>query len=292
MAVQNLPGRHRLVFRISHAQFDGYSLSLLLETLSSMYNGVKPSKRPGFAQFMAFNKQRERPNLAYWNRRLEGSEFPLWSTSNPTSPARAYDLEDRLVLEETIPLPAKTDAYSPATIFHAACCVVLSHHFHQEDLIIGRLVTGRSMLPSTLQNIMGPCLSEIPIRISIRPTDTLLGVAKQLHHQFIEDSSHEGLSMDDIIQQCTGWSTSRDIRDFGWRTAFQQSEGSDDFEFLSKPSHLSAYERKLLPRTRPEIYATPKGDTLVLSFEGNQRLISKKTASVILLGLRDILADL
>lgn len=294
MAVKHPSQRHRLIFRISHAQFDGYSLGLLLESLSSMYNGDKLSKPPHFAQFMAFNKQREETNTAYWTQRLEGSTFPYWSTSNPTPPARAYRLEDRLTVEETIPMPATshTHGYSLATIFHAACCIVLSRSFHQEELIIGRLVTGRSMLPSALQNIMGPCLSEIPIRTSVRPTDTLLEVAKQLHHQFIKDSSHEGLGMDDIIQQCTEWSTSnKDVKDFGWRTAFQQSEDPDRFEFLGRPSQVTAYERKLLPRTRPEIYATPKGKTLVLSFEGNERLIGKGTASAILLGLRNILAD-
>ena len=294
MAVRHPSGRHRLVFRISHAQFDGYSLGLLLESLSSMYNGEELSKAPPFAQFLALNKQREKSNVAYWTRRLEGSTFPHWSTSNPTPPARAYGLDDRLMMEETIPMPvtSHTHGYSLATIFHAACCIVLSRHFHQEELIIGRLVTGRSMLPSTLQNIMGPCLSEIPIRTCVTPTATLLEIAEQLHHQFIKDSPHEGLGMDDIIRECADWSASGDVRDFGWRTAFQQSEDADGFEFLGKPSRVTACERRPLPRTRPELYATPKGEALVVSFEGNRRLIGEEAAGMILLGLRDILADL
>jgi amino acid adenylation domain-containing protein len=293
IAVKHSSERHRLILRISHAQFDGYSLGPLLERLSGIYSGKNLSKPPSFAQFMAFTKQRERTNVAYWTRRLEGSIYPHWSTSNPTPPVRAYGVEDRLIIEETIAMPAthNTDGYSLATIFHAACCIILSRHFRQGEIIIGRLVTGRSMLPSSLQNIMGPCFSEIPIRMSIRPTDTLLQVAKELHHQFIEDSSHEGLGMDEIIQQCTDWPTSGAVRDFGWRTAFQQRDDLDHFEFLGNPSRVTAYERKQLPRTRPEIYATPKKETLVLSFEGNQRLISKEAGSAILLGLRDIFAD-
>lgn len=293
MAVQHTSTQHKLVIRISHAQFDGYSTELLLKGLSSMYCEENLSKPPSFVQFMAFNQQREKSNLTYWARRLEGSIYPDWSTSNPTQPARAYDVQDRLVMQETIPMPMtyRADGYSIATKFHAACCIVLSRHFQQDQLIIGRLVTGRSMLPSTLQNTMGPCLSEIPIRISVKPSNTLLEVTQQLHQQFIEDSLHEGLGMDRIIQQCTDWASSREIRDFGWRTAFQQSEDWDGFEFLGKPSRITAYERKLLPRTRPELYATPKGKTLVLSFEGNQRLISKEMARDILLGLRNILMD-
>lgn len=293
MAVQHGSEQHKLVIRISHAQFDGYSTELLLKGLSSMYREEAVSTPPSFAHFMAFNQQQEKRNLAYWTRRLEGSAYPDWSTSNPIRPVRAYDVEDRLVMEETIPMPVtyRTDGYSIATKFHAACCIILSRYFQQEQLVIGRLVTGRSMLPSTLQNTMGPCLSEIPICMSVRPSDTLLEVTQHLHQQFIEDSSHEGLGMDQIIQQCTDWSSSREVRDFGWRTAFQQREDSDDFEFLGKPSRITAYERKMLPRTRPEIYATPKGKTLVLSFEGNERLISKETVRNILLGLRDILVD-
>ena len=294
MAVQHASKQHKLVIRISHAQFDGYSTELLLKGLSSMYRGDNLGKPPSFAQFMAFNQQRETSNLAYWTRRLQGSAYPDWSTSNQTQMARAYDVEDRLVMEETIPMPVtyRSDGYSIATKFHAACCIILSRHFQQEHLIVGRLVTGRSMLPSTLQNTMGPCLSEVPICMSVRPTDTLLKVTQQLHQQFIEDSLHEGLGMDQIIQQCTDWSNSREVRDFGWRTAFQQSEDSDDFEFLGKPSRITAYDRKLLPRMRPEIYATPKGTTMVLSFEGNERLISKETVNEILSGLRSILVGL
>lgn len=57
------------------------------------------------------------------------------------------------------------------------------------------------------------------------------------------------------------------------------------------PIRITAYERKLLPRTRPEIYAIPKGKTLVLSFEVNERLISREAVGQILCGVRDILID-
>lgn len=315
IAVQDASGQHKLVFRLSHAQVDGYSVEVLLKGLSSLYYGEELRTPPSFAQFVAFNQQRQKSNLAYWTQRLKGSNFPNWSTSNPTPPVQAYSLDDRLVMEETMPMPltSRTEGYSVATKFHAACCIVLSRFFQQEELIVGRLVTGRSMLPSTLQNTMGPCLSEIPIRVRIHPSDTLLTVTQRLHQQFIEDSSHEGLGMDAIVQQCTDWCQRSgaggaaavvEVEDFGWRTAFQQeqgegeaeaeAEGSDRFEFLGqkgKGGVLKAYERNHLPRTRPEIYATPKGERLVLSFEGNKRLISADTARRVLVGVREMLAE-
>ncbi|KAL8950907.1 MAG: hypothetical protein Q9222_003085 [Ikaeria aurantiellina] len=293
MAVEHCLGRHRLIIRISHAQFDGYCIGILLDSLSCLYSGGELTRQATFAQFMTFNKQREEKSLVYWTRKLKGCGLPQWSTSDPRSPPQSYALEDRLVSEITIPMPnsSRSGCFSVATIFHAACCVVLSRVFHQEEVVIGRLVTGRSMLPSQMQNVIGPCLSEIPIRINIQLHDTLLDVAKRLHQQFIEDSAYEGLGMDDTIQRCTNWPAEGTVKDFGWRTAFQQSDDDDGFEFLGQPSRMAAFDRKLLPRTRPEIYATPKGGELVISFEGNRKLISEEAVQEILHGLKSILVD-
>ncbi|KAL8659878.1 MAG: hypothetical protein Q9202_006904 [Teloschistes flavicans] len=295
MAIKHASGQHRLIFRISHAQFDGYCWPLILERLTRIYLDESMSAPPQFAYFLQYNTQRRKAALAYWTGRLKGSTFPSWSTSDLTPPAREYDCSDRLVMEEKLPMPeaSRTRGYSLATVFHAACCIMLSRHYHVKELVIGRLVTGRSMLPDNLQNTIGPCLSEIPIRIFIKPSDTLWEVTERLNQQLIEDSMHEGLGMDDIIQQCTDWSVPGNTRrDFGWRTAFQQGDIGDGFEFLGEPSQARIFDRKLLPRTRPEIYATPAGDALVLSFEGNRLLIEEVTASGILGELRDVLLNL
>ncbi|KAL8830835.1 MAG: hypothetical protein Q9191_001209, partial [Dirinaria sp. TL-2023a] len=159
-----------------------------------------------------------------------------------------------------MPMPASTssDGFSLATAFHAACCIVLSRIYHQEqDLIVGRLVTGRSILPVPLQNVVGPCLSEIPIRISVAPCDTVASVASTLHDQFIQDAPHERLG--------------------GGQRAVEE-----EFSFLGQRSDFSVHDAPMLPRPRPEIYATPhvkegKG-RLVLSFEGNRRLIDESVA--------------
>ena len=187
-----------------------------------------------------------------------------------------------------MPSMKRSGDFSLATVFHATCSIVLSRQFHQEEVILGRLVTGRSSLPSSLQNVVGPCLCEIPIRISLKPNDTVSGVAMQLQRQFVEDSLHEGPGMDEITRHCTCWS--EHAKDFGWRTAFQQGEESN-FNFLGSPSNISTYERDLLSRTCPEIYATPRGETLELMFEGNKRLISLDTAREFLLRLQAALTE-
>ncbi|EHK21622.1 uncharacterized protein TRIVIDRAFT_52861 [Trichoderma virens Gv29-8] len=286
ISVKHASGKHKLVFRISHAQFDGFSWGLVLQTLSLIYNQQRLSPSSSFAQFISFNESKKRQSKFYWTSRLHGSLYPAWSFSDSSNDIYATD--DRLTVKKTIPMlnTQSMGGFTPAVIFHAACAIALSRQFDQQDVVFGRLVTGRSMLPSHLQNVVGPCMTEVPIRASVTANSTLAEVALQLQNQFIEDSSHEAAGMAEIIRDCTDWP--QDVTDFGWRTSFQQEEETE-FSFLGSPSTVSFYERPLLPRNRPEIYATPREGSLDLEFEGNRKLTPESTVIKFLAELQRIL---
>jgi non-ribosomal peptide synthetase component F len=201
-----------------------------------------------------------------------------------------YSTEDRISLSETMPMPnaRQHEEISAATIFHAACAVALSRQFQQKEVVFGRLVTGRSMLPSSLQNVVGPTMTEVPIRIVVGENDKVSDVALQLQSRFIEDATHEAAAMVEIIQNCTSWPA--EARDFGWRTAFQQDEDSE-FTFLGAPSSISFYQRDMPPRSRPEVYATPKDGRLELEFEGNRKLVAEETVKQFFAQLRGALDE-
>ncbi|KAJ6178536.1 AMP-dependent synthetase/ligase [Penicillium mononematosum] len=80
-------------------------------------------------------------------------------------------------------------------------------------------VTGRSTLPSNLQNVVGPSMTEIPISVHIDDHATLPSIALQLQRQLIEDARYETAGMEEIIRNCTRWPD--DIKVFVWRTSFQ-----------------------------------------------------------------------
>lgn len=288
MVVRHNSGAHKLVFRISHAQFDGFSLGGILHTLSSIYGQSTLPQPTSFSSFVRFTASKKTESLEYWASRLQASCYPGWASN------RFADLScsttDRLTLKRTIPMPDinRLEGISPATMFHAACAMSLSRQYDQGEVLFGRLVTGRSMLPSNLQNVVGPCMTEVPIRIIIKPEDTIATVALQLQKQFIEDSLHEAAGMAEIIANCTDWPD--EAKDFGWRTAFQQEEDRD-FKFLGVSSRISYYEGDLPARTRPEIYATPRDGQLELEYEGNRQLVSEQTVAKFLEDLEVVLGD-
>lgn len=187
-----------------------------------------------------------------------------------------------------MPNVQRHEGISSATFFHAACAIALSQQFGRKDVVFGRLVTGRSMLPGSLQNVVGPTMTEVPVVVSISPNDTIVTVANQLQAQFLDDSLHESAGMEEIIRNCTDWP--EQVVDFGWRTAFQQADEME-FTFLDSGSTITVHEHDLLPRRRPEVYATPRNGRLHLEFEGNRQLISADIVREVFARIQSVLGE-
>lgn len=292
IVVKHASGKHKFILRISHAQFDGFSWGSVLEALWSIYSQQDSSLSmgPRFSQYIAYSESKREGSQEYWRSRLQGSPRPCWSTTVHDD-AILCNPENRLTLKMTIAIPLKLsqaqDGVSVATLFHAACALVLSRQFQQPEIVLGRLVTGRAMLPGHLQSVVGPTMTEVPIRVPVEAEDTVATLANRLQNQFLQDAAHESVGMVQIIRNCTEWPD--EISDFGWRTAFQQQEEGES-TFLGRPSTLSFYEGAVPPRTRPEIYATPTKDGgLELEFEGNKKVIAEDVVREVLAGLRDAL---
>ncbi|CAK1364357.1 unnamed protein product [Cercospora beticola] len=270
MVVTSPLQQQKFIFRMSHAQFDDHSCASMFQALTAFYLGESmPAPRTGFGDLISFREHNKTASLEYWRNRLYGASAQFHAEkTNQDHVVLAPG--DPLSFQISIPLPPlKACRGIPlATIFHAACAIVLEQQYKSQDVIFGRLVIGRALLPAELQETVGPCLVEQPIRYRVQSGDDLWSVAQGLQRQFIEDASHEAAGMVEIIRQATSWPA--ECCDFGWRTAFQQGDGGV-LPFLGQAGvRITAFERPHPPRCRPEIYATPGSDKLELSFEGNR----------------------
>lgn len=288
-------GSHKLIFRISRAYVDGFSWSQILHGLSSFYLNVEPksaipnpSATPSFADYIAFRESRKQESLTYWSNRLQGWSYPFNLCRWRKGITRF--INNRLLLRHTISLPSSTssndgdDEISPETHFYASFAFALSRFLGARKLLFGRLVTGRSALPAALQNVVGPTLTELPVCVFVSGQDTLSSVAKRLQEQSTEDSKYETVGMREIIKGATDWDwegvEGEKERDFGWRTAYQQENGTGsssneeegDGVGLFEKGGVKFYERETPARERPEVYATPDRNSgmLVLEFEGSK----------------------
>ncbi|KXS97155.1 hypothetical protein AC578_3058 [Pseudocercospora eumusae] len=287
MVVTSEQEQGKLVVRLSHAQFDDHSLAAMFKGLTAFYLGESvPSPKAGFGDLISYIQRRKAADIRHWNTLLQGCLPPDYA-SGLTCPLAS---EDRLSFQQDVPLlrPDHCQGIPLATIFHAACSIAIAKHYQRDDMVLGRLVTGRAMLPGELQDVVGPCLVEQPIRYQAKPGDDVFSVARAFQRQFIQDSSHENVGMMEMIREATDWPN--ECCDFGWRTAFQHEDVSE-FSFLGhENARVTGFERPQLLRQRPEIYATPKQGSLELAFEGNRMSHREEDVRNVLGRIADLLS--
>ena len=73
--VQNAPVASRLIICLSHAQYDGVCLPVMLRTLAYIYKQEPLHPNLGFPSYLAYVRDRRSISANYWCRLLEGSHI-------------------------------------------------------------------------------------------------------------------------------------------------------------------------------------------------------------------------
>jgi len=203
--IMRTPTQYRLLLRISHAQDDGFSRGIMVRAISELYNDQKIPEPISFAKYVRHVQEHHEDGLKYWRTVLANA--PL-STVLDIKPHLETKRSDTLRSEKMIPPLPSMEEFTSATIFNAACALLLQSLTKSHDVIFGRITSGRAGLDPELQYLMGPCANIIPTRVRLqenfRPSDAL----QLVHQQYLDSIEHETVGLDDIIRECTDWSTS------------------------------------------------------------------------------------
>jgi amino acid adenylation domain-containing protein len=289
-AVEDPVEGNKLIFRCSHAHYDGLCLRSIFNTIFQLYDGrFEVTQTLGFARFLAHMCNKRPENVLYWRSKMQGSRTFGWRHGQVSSSGCSQEL---LRMSTRVRIPNIQEDVSIASLFHAAFSLALSRVYKTADIVFGRLTTGRAALPFELQNTIGPCMAELPVIVTVHASDTLADVAIRLQSQLIQDSRFECIGMAEIIEECMDWPVA--VNDFGWRTAFQPDFDSISSVSSSPPSSsrvgytYTVYERETPPRTRPELYATKIDSELELTYESDGSILDHETVRSVLDTMRSI----
>lgn len=238
----------RVVLRLSHAQYDGISLSRLTSTLGSLYCGEAPRKEPSFGRVVKLAQSRHEADVEYWKSVL--TDFSVTLLPSQTSlNARELRSGRKLYQEATLPMPmtsSKTN-YTCASAFTACAGIAWSHITQQPSAVFGRLVSGRNALPGADQDIFGPCINIVPVRIG-DTHDTRIAAAAaaaSVQQQLQDGMSHELLGFDAILQHCFA----RPQPGFGLITQYQNIEENPETRAKGTKFRLGFYQHDIAPPT-------------------------------------------
>ncbi|RAL03735.1 nonribosomal siderophore peptide synthase SidC [Aspergillus ibericus CBS 121593] len=162
----------RIVLSMFHGIFDGGSLQLLLEDVSSVYSGQSPAQRISLEHIVKHHFQADHAAAAgFWQKHLENYSpvvFPSVTSYRPPSIKKTGCVEvtartsyDRLKRQ------SKSIGATPLSVLQAAWGSVLLAYTGtpDQDVVMGSVVSGRLDVDS--EACVGPTFTTVPIRLSL-----------------------------------------------------------------------------------------------------------------------------
>ncbi|KFH45123.1 Nonribosomal peptide synthetase-like protein [Hapsidospora chrysogenum ATCC 11550] len=194
----------RLVLRISHSQYDGVSLPIILQSLMDGYHGIQTTAGPEFTRLLAHASRKRDKSIAYWTEVLRGSTLtvPEAALRPEITPGSSPERIDEQAEIDVPKLPAKT---TEASLLSAAWALLLSRITGEADVVFWHVVAGRNSAIPGIAEMVGPCINILPLRASLAPTMTPRQLLLSLQKQFVSVGDADSLGFNEIIEHCTDW---------------------------------------------------------------------------------------
>ncbi|KAM3508552.1 hypothetical protein MY10362_001139 [Beauveria mimosiformis] len=157
--------RHYLIWTIHHALYDGWSMSIMLSTLESTYNGSTLAPPPPYQAFVQHVKSVSHHQIAeFWTQQLQDLEAQAF----PALPLPNYRPDSRQSIVRSISGLSwpKTDV-TPTVVLRAALSVIIAQYTGLRDVILGTTVAGRHVPVPGVERIVGPTIATVPLRVKL-----------------------------------------------------------------------------------------------------------------------------
>jgi hypothetical protein len=201
---QKQTSRYRIFMRLSHAQYDGVCIGKILEALQSGYNGLPVSSAPSFGNFVRETAKTIVGAHDHWRETLRGSK--MTEIVNRFGPNYQRSAGNTITLERTLTARSLSRLnITTATVVKGAWAAALARIAGKSDIVFGHVISGRNSGVKNIENIVGPCLNTVPVRVVYRPEWTVRDLLSYIQDQQIANMPYESLGFREIIRHCTEW---------------------------------------------------------------------------------------
>ncbi|KAK6597222.1 hypothetical protein QC760_009075 [Botrytis cinerea] len=189
-----------LVLSIHHSLYDGFSLPLIFDSLSSAYSsGISNPPTTPFSEAAKLITERQGTSVEFWLNRLDN--YQSISLPSSTIPAETTSLA-----QMTIQMPVaeillrcqemNINLQSAALLAYAK---TLFCFVKRRDIVFGHVVSGRSLPLPEVEQILGPLFNTVPFRVVL--DNPVLGnqdYARQIQDVVIEGQENQHASLSTI----------------------------------------------------------------------------------------------
>ncbi|KAF2706198.1 nonribosomal peptide synthetase 6 [Pleomassaria siparia CBS 279.74] len=200
-----------VVITMHHAIYDGWSMPLIIDRVNRAYSGGLDTVRPStFKHFIKHLRGLDTSvSETYWRERLQGASPYQF----PPLPEPGYITQADSLLEHYVSVPISSHSkLTLATIIRGAWALVSSLYTGSPDVIFGETLTGRSAAVFGIEQIEGPMITTIPVRVRLSLDRPISEYLQTLHSQTVQQIPHEHLGLQNIRRLSRDARQSCDLR--------------------------------------------------------------------------------
>ncbi|KAK6209056.1 hypothetical protein LQW54_006656 [Pestalotiopsis sp. IQ-011] len=188
-------GKTHFVLTMHHALYDGWSMPLVVERVNKAYHGETITRPASFKNFIKYLGDMDRKDSeAYWRERLDGADGEQF----PALPYAGYQQQADSLLEHYVSVETRVGGTTVATAILGAWALLVASYTASNDVVFGETLTGRNAPVPGVEEIEGPMIATIPVRVAVNPDATVSEYLQEVHHQSVLSIPHEHFGLQHI----------------------------------------------------------------------------------------------
>ncbi|HWM05085.1 MAG TPA: amino acid adenylation domain-containing protein [Actinophytocola sp.] len=197
------PGEHRLLLTNHHIVLDGWSGPVVLDELFALYRGEELPAVTPYREYLAWLAAQDRPAAEQaWHAALDGVAGP--TTVAPVDPMRAATRPETHAISLTeqtataLAAAARRSGLTMNTVVQGVWGLLLCGLTGRDDVVFGETVNGRPVDLPGARTMVGLFVNTLPVRVRVRPDDSLADVLTRLQRERADLLAHQHLGLADI----------------------------------------------------------------------------------------------
>jgi len=191
------PREHELVLSMHHIITDGWSIGVLVDELSALYNGDElPEPGIQYADFAAWQRgQNLDGQLAYWRDRLRGVPALELPTDRPRPATQTHNGD---AVEFELPTVRIADGTVFMTLV-AACQALLARWTGQDDIAVGTVTSGREH--PQLERVVGMFVNTVVLRSHVDGRRTFREFAAAVKDTVLDAFAQQDVPFERVVDE-------------------------------------------------------------------------------------------
>jgi thioesterase domain-containing protein len=181
-------GRFRLLITNHHILLDGWSTSLLLRDLFTLYQGGDLPEIASYPDYLAWlGKQDTEAAVSAWREALAGLAGPTLLTTAEQRRGEARHVETERTLTDELATAAAELArrcgVTVNTVFQCCWGILLARLTGRRDVVFGTVVSVRPPEIPGVEEILGLLINTLPVRVRIDPAESLRELFRRIRRE-------------------------------------------------------------------------------------------------------------